>query len=109
MTHGNESLLEQIETYFQFNDDDFTFNDDDNSSIDTNNDNQIPTLDVLSQKFTAYQTQVRSTVPVDKLLEVYESANQFLKEWDWLDTELDQKVCASLFNDENICLVQFVV
>ena len=57
-----------------------------------NEDNLVPSLDDLTQKFTAYQTQLRSTVSVDKLLEVYESANQFLKEWDWMDTELDQKV-----------------
>jgi hypothetical protein len=96
MSHGNEKILEQINTYFQINDDD------DDSDLDkkldslaVNDDtdnNQIPSLDILSQKFTAYQTQLRSTVSVDKLLEVYESANQFLKEWDWMDTELDQKV-----------------
>src|SRR5262249_46995145 len=96
MSHGNEKLLEQIDTYFQINDDDNNFDIDnklDSLTInDDNINNQIPSLDVLSQKFTAYQTQLRSTVSVDKLLEVYESADQFLKEWDWMDTELDQKV-----------------
>jgi len=96
MNHGNEKILEQIENYFQLNDDD----DDldlhekfDSLKINDDNDHhQIPSLDILSQKFTAYQTQLRSTVSVDKLLEVYESANQFLKEWEWMDTELDQRV-----------------
>jgi hypothetical protein len=95
MSHGNEKLLEQIENYFKLNDDDDDILELNNQvdSLTINDDkNQIPTLDVLSQKFTAYQTQLRSTIPVDKLLEVYESADQFLKEWDWMDTELDQKV-----------------
>jgi hypothetical protein len=92
MSHGNEKLLEQIDNYFQINDDDNLDLDDKLDSLTTNDDNQIPSLDILSQKFTAYQTQLRSTVSVDKLLEVYESANQFIKEWDWMDTELDQKV-----------------
>ena len=90
MSHGNENLLAEISSYFQLNDDDLTLN-----SLTINDDNEHdipPTLDILSQKFTAHQTQLRSTVPVDKLLEVYESANQFLKEWEWMDTELDQKV-----------------
>ena len=94
MSHGNEKFLEQIDSYFQFKDDDLTLDEHvDTLTIQDDNDrHQIPTLDVLSQKFTAHQTQLRSTIPVDKLLEVYESANQFLKEWDWMDTELDQKV-----------------
>jgi hypothetical protein len=91
MSHGNEKLLEQINNYFQINDDDDNLNDK-LDSLTINDDNQIPSLDILSQKFTGYQTQLRSTVSVDKLLEVYESANQFIKEWDWMDTELDQKV-----------------
>jgi hypothetical protein len=90
MSHGNEELLEQISSYFQINDDDeLTLN---SLTINDDNEHDIPSLDILSQKFTAYQTQLRSTVPVDKLLEVYESANQFLKEWEWMDTELDQRV-----------------
>ena len=94
MSHGNEKLLEQVDTYFQFDDDELTLDEQvDTLTLQDDNDRQlIPTLDVLSQKFTAYQTQLRSSIPVDKLLEVYESANQFLKEWDWMDTELDQKV-----------------
>jgi hypothetical protein len=93
MSHGNEKILEQIDNYFQINDDEDFNNKLDSLTInDDNDDNQIPSLDVLSQKFTAHQTQLRSTVSVDKLLEVYESANQFIKEWDWMDTELDQKV-----------------
>jgi hypothetical protein len=91
MSFGNEKILEQIETYFQINDDDDDRLNDKLDSL-TINDESIPTLDILSQKFTAHQTQLRSTVSVDKLLEVYESADQFLKEWDWMDTELDQKV-----------------
>lgn len=94
MSHGNENILEQIDNYFEINDDDSEISTLLDSLINNDdvNSGQIPTLDVLSQKFTAYQTQLRSTVSVDKLLEVYESANQFLKEWDWMDTELDQKV-----------------
>ncbi|CAF0978620.1 unnamed protein product [Adineta steineri] len=101
MKSGNENVLEQIETYFQINDEED--NDEDIelnnklNTLTTNDDhdnNQIPTLDILSQKFTAYQTQLRSTISVDKLLEVYESANEFIKEWDWMDTELDQKTLA---------------
>ncbi|CAF3309223.1 unnamed protein product [Rotaria socialis] len=87
MIHGNKKLLDDIAIYFQINDDD----DDDELTINDNNEHDIPTLEVLSQKFTAYQTQLRSTVSVDRLLEVYESANQFIKEWEWMDTELDQK------------------
>jgi len=89
MSFGNEKLLEQIDKYFELPDEN------DNDELDQSNhneDNLVPSLDDLTQKFTAYQTQLRSTVSVDKLLEVYESANQFLKEWDWMDTELDQKV-----------------
>jgi hypothetical protein len=92
MSHGNEELIEEISTYFQINDDDddeLTLN---SLTINDDNEHDIPTLDILSKKFTAYQTQLRSTIPVDKLLEVYESANQFLKEWEWTDTELDQRV-----------------
>jgi hypothetical protein len=91
MSHGNEKLLEEISGYFQVNDDDdeLTVN---SLSINDDNEQEIPNLNILSQKFTAYQTQLRSTIPVDKLLEVYESAEQFLKEWEWMDTELDQKV-----------------
>ncbi len=91
MSHGNEELIEEISTYFQINDDEdeLTIN---SLTITEENEHDIPTLDILSQKFTAYQTQLRSTIPVDKLLEVYESANQFLKEWEWMDTELDQRV-----------------
>ncbi|CAF0823512.1 unnamed protein product [Rotaria sordida] len=104
MSYGNEKILEQIDNYFQVDDDDFEINhiSDSSTIYDDNNDNHhVPSLDILSQKFTAYQTQLRSTVPVDKLLEVYESANQFLTEWDWMDTELDQKTLA----DESIdCL-----
>ena len=94
MSHGNEKILEQIDSYFQLNDDDLEINDVLNSLTvnDDNDNNQIPTLDSLSQKFIAYQTQLHSTVSVEKLLEVYESANRFLKEWDWMDTEMDQKV-----------------
>ena len=94
MSSGNEKLLEQIEEYFQLDDDEITLNEETDASTthDDHNNSSIPTLDVLSQNFTAYQTQLRSTVPVEKLLEVYESANQFLQEWDWMDTELDQKV-----------------
>ncbi len=95
MNYGNEKILEQIENYFQLNDDDDLDLNEKFDSLTINDDNdhhQIPSLDILSQKFTAYQTQLRSTVSVDKLLEVYESADQFLKEWDWMDTELDQKV-----------------
>jgi hypothetical protein len=95
MSHGNEKVLEQIDNYFQINDDDLELNnqlDSLTTNDDSDNNNQIPTLDILSQKFTAHQTQFRSTVSVDKILEVYESANQFIKEWDWMDTELDQKV-----------------
>ena len=90
MSHGNEKLLEEISIYFRTDDDDeLTLN---SLSINDENGQVIPSLDILSQKFTAYQTQLRSTIPVDKLLEVYESANQFLTEWEWIDTELDQKV-----------------
>ena len=97
MSSGNEKILEQIDNYFQINDDEEEDLEIDNrlNSLtvkDDNDNNQIPSLDILSQKFTAHQTQLRSTVSVDKLLEVYESANEFLKEWDWMDTELDQKV-----------------
>ena len=94
MSAGNENLLEQIDNYFELNDDDLTLDDQTDSSTITDEPDRypIPTLDILSQKFTAYQTQLRSTVPVEKLLEVYESADQFLKEWDWMDTQLDQKV-----------------
>lgn len=95
MSGGNEKVLEQIDGYFQVhdNDDDLEHQFDSLTTNETNDDHQqIPTLDVLSQRFTAYQTQLRSTVSVDKILEVYESAEQFLKEWDWMDTELDQKV-----------------
>jgi hypothetical protein len=96
MSHGNEKLLEQVDNYFQIDDDNDLELNNPLDSLTTNDDNdnshQIPTLDILSQKFTAHQTQLRSTVSVDKLLEVYESADQFLKEWDWMDTELDQKV-----------------
>ncbi|CAF0789073.1 unnamed protein product [Rotaria sp. Silwood1] len=89
MSYGNEKLFDEISTYFQINDDDeLTLN---SLKINDNNEDDIPTLDILSQKFTAYQTQLRSTVSVDKLLEVYESANQFIKEWEWMDTEIDQK------------------
>ncbi|CAF4534546.1 unnamed protein product [Rotaria sp. Silwood1] len=96
MSYGNEKILEQIDNYFQLDDDDMDINNTlDSSTIsDDNDNNHIPSLDILSQKFTAYQTQLRSTVSVDKLLEVYESANQFLTEWDWMDTELDQKTLA---------------
>lgn len=88
-SYGNEKLLENIGSYFEINDDDeLTLN---SLSINDENERDIPSLDILSQNFTAYQTQLRSTVPVDKLLEVYESANQFLKDWEWTDTELDQK------------------
>lgn len=91
MTHGNEDLLEEISKYFQLDDEDdeLTWN---SLTIKDENDREIPSLDILSTKFTAYQTQLRSTIPVDKLLEVYESANQFLTEWEWTNTELDQKV-----------------
>jgi hypothetical protein len=96
MSPGNEKLLEQIDTYFEIDDEDEDLDLDDkldSLTINEDNDkNQIPSLDILSQKFTAYQTQFHSTVSVDKILEVYESADQFLKEWDWMDTELDQKV-----------------
>jgi len=96
MSSGNEKLLEQIDDYFQINDEEEDLETDNKlDSLTINNDNgnnQVPSLDILSQKFTAYQTQLRSTVSVEKLLEVYESANEFLKEWDWMDTELDQKV-----------------
>ena len=96
MSAGNEKILEQIDDYFQIDDDDDIELNNQLDSLTTNDDNdsknQVPSLDILSQKFTAYQTQLRSTVSVDKLLEVYESANQFIKEWDWMDTELDQKV-----------------
>lgn len=97
MGTGNADLLEQIDSYFELTDDDMLNNDGDDVSESQNDVDYypIPTLDVLSQKFTGYQSQLRSTVPVDKLLEVYESANQFLKEWDWMDTELDQKVGVS--------------
>lgn len=93
MSHGNEKIIEQIDKYFQI-DDDLDIDDtlDSSTIFDDNEKNHIPQLDALSQKFTAYQTQLRSTVSVDKLLEVYESANQFLTEWDWSDSELDQKV-----------------
>jgi len=89
MSYGNENLLEEISSYFQINDDELTLN---SVTINDDNEHDIPTLDILSQKFTAYQTQLRSTISVDKLLEVYESANQFIKEWEWTDTELDQQV-----------------
>ena len=96
MGQGNERVLEQIETYFQCDDDDddLTLNEETepSASRNTTGNHSIPSLDVLSQRFTAYQTQLRSPVTVEKSLEVYESANQFLKEWDWMDTELDQKV-----------------
>lgn len=95
MSSGNEKVLEQVDGYFQVNDndDDLEHQFDSLTTNETTDDHrQIPTLDVLSQRFTAYQTQLRSTIPVDKILEVYESAEQFLKEWDWMDTELDQKV-----------------
>ncbi|CAF3568145.1 unnamed protein product [Rotaria sordida] len=90
MNYGNEKLFDEISTYFQINDDDdeLTLN---SLTVNDNYEHDIPTLDILSQKFTAYQTQLRSTVSVDKLLEVYESANQLIKEWEWMDTELDQK------------------
>lgn len=95
---GNERVLEQIETYFQCDDDDddLTLNEETEPSANrsTTGNHSIPSLDALSQRFTAYQTQLRSPVTAEKSLEVYESANQFLKEWDWMDTELDQKTLA---------------
>ncbi|CAF3175885.1 unnamed protein product [Rotaria socialis] len=95
MSHGNEKFLEQINHYFllEDDDDDQEINNalDSSTVYDSNDNNRIPSLEIVSQKFTTYQTQLRSTVSVDKLLEVYESANQFLTEWDWSDTELDQK------------------
>ena len=94
MSHGNEEFLEEISTYFQLNDDE------DELTINNENEQEIPSLDVLSKKFTAYQTQLRSTVPVDKLLEVYESSNQFLTEWEWTDTELDQKVIEQITREK---------
>ncbi|UJR30500.1 hypothetical protein I4U23_018032 [Adineta vaga] len=99
MKSGNEKVLEQIDNYFQIDDDDDDLAETNNKlnslNITDDNDNQqVPSLDILSQKFTAYQTQLRSTVSVEKLLEVYESANEFIKEWDWMDTELDQKTLA---------------
>ena len=91
MSHGNEDLLEEIDKYFQLDDEDneLALN---SLKINHENEQEIPSLDVVSQKFTAYQTQLRSTIPVDKLLEVYESFNQFLTEWERTDSELDQKV-----------------
>jgi hypothetical protein len=109
MSHGNDKFLEQISTYFYLNDDDITLN---SLTITDDNENDIPTLDILSQKFTAYQTQLRSPIPVDKLLEVYESANQFLKEWEWMDTELDQKVCffcSPLIKELFICFLLDII
>ena len=90
-----EPLLEQISTYFRIADDDdeLTLN---SLTIQANHEDAVPTLEVLSQNFTAYQTQLRSTIPVDKLLEVYESANQCLQDWEWMDTEADQKVSTAL-------------
>lgn len=103
MSHGNEEFLEDISKYFQLDEDDdeLTLN-----SLNINNDNEqeIPSLDVLSKKFTAYQSQLRSTVPVDKLLEVYESSNQFLTEWEWTDSELDQKVIEHTKSQSNCFL-----
>ena len=92
MRHGNEKLFEDISSYFHIRD-----NDDDEltlNSLTINNDNEfkIPSLDILSQNFTAYQTQLRSTVSVNKLLEIYESTSQYLTEWKWIDAELDHKV-----------------
>lgn len=102
MSFGNEKLLDEIGGYFQINDDDeLTLN---SLSINDDNERETPTLDILSQNFTAYQTQLRSTVPVDKLLEVYESANQFLKDWEWTDTELDQQVRGYSLNFDSILL-----
>ena len=101
MIHGNENLLEQISTYFQVDDDDeLTLN---SLNINDQHDSDIPTLDVLSQKFTAYQTQLRSVVSTEKLLEAYESAHQCLKGWEWMDTEDDQKVRASI--EKILCLI----
>jgi hypothetical protein len=97
MTYGNEALLEQISTYFHLNNDDDDDDDDDELTLNSLTINEqyrddIPTLDSLSQKFTAYQMQVRSTVSVDKLLELYESAHQFINECDRTDTHINQKV-----------------
>ena len=90
MVHGNENLLEQISRYFHVDDDDeLTLN---SLTIHEQQQSDIPTLDVLSQRFTAYQTQLRSVVSTEKLLEVYDSASQCLKGWEWLDTEDDQTV-----------------
>ncbi|CAF0833871.1 unnamed protein product [Adineta ricciae] len=99
MKSGNEKVLEQISNYFKIDDEDDELAETESklnslNIADDNDGHQIPSLDILSQKFTAYQTQLRSTVSVEKLLEVYESANEFIKEWDWMDTELDQKTLA---------------
>ncbi|CAF1311474.1 unnamed protein product [Adineta steineri] len=75
MNYENEKILEEISSYFQIG----------------NNEQDIPTLDILSKNFTSYQTQLRSSISVDKLLEIYESASQFLKEYESMDTEFDQK------------------
>ena len=91
MRHGHENLLNEIATYFQLNDDDeLTLN---SLSIADHFEQEIPTLENLSEKFTAYQMQLHSTVSVDKLLEVYESANEFFR-----DTEIDEKVTMSFFS-----------
>lgn len=97
MKSGNEKVLEEINNYFRIDDEDDDLAETESklnslNIADDNDGHQVPSLDILSQKFTAYQTQLRSTVSVEKLLEVYESANEFIKEWDWMDTELDQKV-----------------
>ena len=91
MSHGNEKFFDDITIYFQINDDDdeLILN---SLTINDNNEHEIPTLEILSKKYTAHQAQLRSTASADKLLEVYESANQFIKEWKLMDTELDQKV-----------------
>lgn len=92
MSHGNETLLEEIASYFELNEDDedeLTLN---SLSITHHHEEEIPTLESLSERFTAYQMQLHSTVSVDQLLEVYESAHLFMKEWEWTDTEVDQKV-----------------
>ncbi|CAF1040516.1 unnamed protein product [Didymodactylos carnosus] len=88
--YRNNELLEKIAVYFDM-ENDKREDDSSNNEAMNNIENQIPNIDDLSFKFTTYQTQLRSTVSMDKVLEVYQSAHEFIKEWDWMDTALDQK------------------
>lgn len=87
MRFENENLLEQISVYFQSEDEDSKLR-----SLGLA-EQEIPTVETLSQHFTSYQSQLRTTVSSDKILEVYQSANELITEGQWSNTETDKKVC----------------